>query len=500
MFVRQSGAASVSRREFFGAAGAGLVWSAGQARVTVPKSTDPSTELIFMSATKIAQSIREKKVTSLEVVRAHLAQIEKVNSKLNAVVQLSAERALAEAREADALLAKGRIKGPLHGVPMTIKDSFDTAGVVSTGGTLGRKDYVPSKDATVVARLRAAGAILMGKTNTPEFTLSSRPSNLIYGMTKNPYNLNHQPGGSSGGAAAIVASGGSPFDIGSDFGGSIRYPAHACGIAGIKPTSGRVPRTGHIVDYGGFFDSYQQVGPLARRVEDLVTILPIIAGPDDLDAAIVPMPLEDPAIVRLRELRTAYYTSNGIEEATAEIQQTVRTCAKLMSEAGARSTEARPPMMKEASDIRAKLGAADGRAWVKRLVRKAGTRQTSPELRLDGEPIKASEFTELVERLDEWRTAMLAFMENYDVVLCPPHHSPAPALEEPPFFPNYPNPYNMTGWPAAVVRAGTSPEGLPIGIQIVGRPWTEHVVLAVAAFIESQTGGWKKPSLDSGRS
>jgi amidase len=491
----------MSRREFIGAVGAGFVWSAEQARATFPKSTDTSTELIFMSATKLAQSIRDKKTTSFEVVRAHLAQIEKVNPKLNAVVQLCAERALAEARESDALLAKGQVKGPLHGVPMTIKDSFDTAGVISTGGTLGRRDFVPSKDATVVARLRAAGAILMGKTNTPEFTLSSKPTNLIYGLTKNPYNLNRQPGGSSGGAAAIVASGGSPFEIGSDFGGSIRYPAHACGITGIKPTTGRVPRTGHIVDYGGFFDAYQQVGPLARRVEDLVTILPIIAGPDYVDAAIAPMPLADPLTANVRDLRIAFYTNNGVEEATAEIQQTVRTCANLMSEAGARLTEARPPMMKDASDLRLKLAAADGRAWVKRLVRRAGTRQTSPELRLDGEPIKASEFTKLAEDLDEWRTAMLTFMENYDVILCPAHHSPAPPIDQPPFPAlNYTNAYNLTGWPAAVVRAGTSSEGLPVGVQIVGRPWTEHVVLAVAAHIESKTGGWKKPPLtDSGR-
>jgi amidase len=194
-----------------------------------------------------------------------------------------------------------------------------------------------------VARLRAAGAILLGKTNTPELTLSGRTSNLVYGVTRNPHNVNHSPGGSSGGAAAIVASGGSPFDIGSDFGGSIRYPAHACGIAGLKPTTGCVPRTGHIVDYGGMFDSFQQVGPLARRVEDLITILPIISGPDDIDAAIVPMTLGDPASASRRDLRIAFYASNGIEEPTADVQQAARTCATLLADAGARTTEARPP-------------------------------------------------------------------------------------------------------------------------------------------------------------
>ena len=220
-----------------------------------------STEPIFMSATKLAQWIREKKISSFEAVKACQSRIAAVNPKLNAVIELCTERALVEAKQADAAQAKGQIRGPLHGVPMTIKDSFDTAGVVSTGGTLGRKMYIPARDATVVARLREAGAILLGKTNTPELTLSFVTQNLIHGQTRNPYNLDHQPSGSSGGAAAIIAAGGAPFDIGSDYAGSIRAPAHACGIAGLKPTAGRVPRTGHIVGYGGPFDSWQQIGP-----------------------------------------------------------------------------------------------------------------------------------------------------------------------------------------------------------------------------------------------
>jgi amidase len=486
---------SLSRREFIAAAGAGVFWSAEQARAVFPRSTDPNTDLLFMSATKLAQSIREKRFSALEAVRAHLAQIERVNPRLNAVVQLCAERALAEARQLDALLARGTVKGPLHGVPMTIKDSFDTAGVVTTGGTLGRKDFVPGRDATVIARLREAGAVLMGKTNTPEFTMSFKTNNLVYGVTRNPYDLNRQPGGSSGGAAAIVASGGSSFEIGSDFGGSIRYPAHACGIAGIKPTTGRVPRTGHIVDYGGYFDAYQQIGPLARRVEDLVTILPIIAGPDDIDAAIVPMPLEDPASVNLRGLRVAFYTNNGIDQCQPAIQEVVRTCAGMLRSQGATVTEVSPPMMKEIHDIRPKLVAADGREWLKRLVRKSGTRQTSAELVLDATPIAASEFTRLAEQFDEYRTALLTFVENYDIILCPPSHTVAPPVDDPPGLNSYTITYNLTGWPGAVVRAGATAEGLPIGIQIVGRPWTEHVVLAVAAHVESQTGGWKKPPI-----
>ncbi len=460
-----------------------------------PKSSDPTTEVIFMSATKLAEWIREKKVSSEEAVKACVKRIEQVNPKINAVVQLCAERALVEAKEADALLTKGKLKGALHGVPMTIKDSFDTAGVVSTGGTLGRKDYIPGKDATVVARLREAGAILLGKTNTPELTLSGATDNLVYGPTKNPHNLGYQPGGSSGGAAAIVAAGGSPFDIGSDYGGSIRWPAHACGITGIKPTTGRAPRTGHIVDYGGAFDAFQQVGPLARRVEDLALILPIISGPDYIDAAIAPVPLGDPASVSLKSLRVAYYTTDGVQEPTPEIQAVVKKCAGLMDGAAAKVAEARPPMLKEAGEIRDKLIRADERAHVKRLLKKAGTRQTSPLLRLDGELLTPAQFTEQVEKLDACRSAMLAFLEDYDIILCPVNARPAPPLGEEltPLSASYTRVYNISGWPAAVVRAGTSPEGLPLGIQIVGRPWTEDVVLAVAAYIESKTGGWQRP-------
>jgi len=460
---------------------------------------DASDELIYFSATRLAQLVRDKKVSSEEVVKAHLARIEVVNPKLNAVVTLCAERALREARAADDALARGKVTGPLHGVPMTIKDSFETQGVVSTGGTLGRKGYIPGKDATVVARLREAGAILLGKTNTPELTLRATTDNLIYGPTRNPYKLEHEPAGSSGGAAAIIASGGAPFDVGTDYGGSIRLPAHACGVAGLKPTVGRVPRTGHIIDYGGAFDSFQQVGPLARRVEDLFLLLKIISGPDYIDAAIAPVPLGDPAAVRPRELRVAYYTTNGVVDPTPEIQKAVKDCAAHLAEAGCRVSEDRPPKLKEAYEIREKLVGADGRAHVRRLLSKYGTTSVSPGVRLEGEILTPAQFTDLLEQLDACRSEMLAWFEGYDLFLCPPSPYPARAFSaEPlpiPVAATYTSVFNITGWPAGVVRGSASPEGLPIGVQIVGRPWTEDKVLAAAQWIESRTGGWKKPPL-----
>jgi amidase len=197
----------------------------------------------------LADGLRRGELSSEAVTRAYLDRIEAVNPRLNAVVQLRREAALAEARAADRAPKEGR--GALHGVPVTIKDSLDTAGIVSTGGTKGRAAYVPEADATVVRRLRAAGAIVMGKTNTPDLTLSYETDNLVYGRTSNPFDVARTSGGSSGGACAIVAAGGSPLDVGSDTGGSIRLPAHFCGIAGLKPTAGRVPRSGHIIDYTG---------------------------------------------------------------------------------------------------------------------------------------------------------------------------------------------------------------------------------------------------------
>jgi amidase len=461
-------------------------------------------ELIYASAVTIAQAMREKKVSAKEVVEAHLQRIEAVNPALNAVVYTVSERALDEARAADRALARGEGQGPLHGVPMTIKDSLDAAGVVSTGGTKGRADFVPEHDATVVARLRAAGAILLGKTNTPELTLAGETDNLIYGQTNNPYDLSRTPGGSSGGAGAIIAAAGSPLDIGSDTGGSIRLPAHFCGIAGLKPTSGRVPRTGHIVPFAlGAVDSLTQNGPMARYVEDLILTLPIIAGVDWRDPGIVPMPLGDPAAVDLRSLRVAMHTDNGIKAPTPDIAAAVQTAAAALVDAGISVTADRPMALERAFELSKTLSGGDGRAWVRRLLGKAGTTAIHPWImrRLDeAQPLGVAEYTAMLEEVDRFRSEMLAFMQNYDVILCPVCAFPAPPhgttfTEEMWKGFSYTGAYNMTGWPGAVVRAGTSPQGLPIGVQIVARPWREDVALAVARHLETALGGWQRPAL-----
>jgi amidase len=481
-------------------------------------SSDKTEDPLYVSATKLAGLIRAKKITSVEAVKLCYARIDAVNPKINAVVFQCRERALAEAQLADEALAAGKVLGPLHGVPFTIKDSFDTAGVLSTGGTLGRKAYVPGKDATVVARVRVAGAILLGKTNTPEFTLGGGARgtyNLVYGQTYNPYHDHYNPSGSSGGAGAIVASGGSYFDIGSDYGGSIRGPAHANGIAGIKPTLGRSPRTGHIVGYGGAFDTFQETGPLARRVEDLYLLLSIIGGPDNWDARMAPVPLGDPAAVDLKKLRVAFALQPTgtpppapdappyAQPPTPQVAELLKQTVAYFTALGCTVKEDQPPKIRELAAVRQKFEGADDRDHIRRLLAKHGTGQASPGLQVSGTVLPAAEFTALCEQMDALKSEQLAWFENYDLFICPSGNTPA--LEVPPEFArapgggglggNFTSNFNTTGFPGAVVRVGVSDLGLPIGMQVVGQPWRDDQVLAALSHIESKTGGWQKPPI-----
>ena len=240
---------------------------------------------------------------------------------------------------------------------------------------------MPDADATVAARLRAAGGILLGKSNTPELTLAAETDNLVYGRTNNPFDVSRTTGGSSGGAGAIVTCGGAAFDIGSDTGGSVRYPAHFCGIAGLKPNSGRVPRTGHIVPHSmGAVDSLTQNGPMARYVEDLALVLPIISGPDWSDPFIVPVPLGDPADVDISRLRVCFYTDNGIGTPTPETIAAVRSAVAALADTGCAIEEDVPSIIAENPEISNKLSGGDGREWTKRALESWGTTEIFPYL------------------------------------------------------------------------------------------------------------------------
>ena len=493
------GSPTLSRREALTALGAvAAIVALPGCEPTVPTSAvapeldDP---LYYSTVRALAQAIRGQEVSSETVVQACLDRINEVNGDLNAVFQIQSEAALARAREADAALARGDVWGELHGVPMTIKDSLDTAGVVSTGGTQGRAAFVPERDATVVSRLWNQGAILLGKTNTPEFTLSFETDNLVYGMTNNPFDLDRSPGGSSGGAAATVAAGGTPFDIGSDYGGSIRLPSHFCGIAGIKPSAGRGPRTGHIYPFGGVQDSLQQIGPLARSVDDLALLLRLIAGPDDIDPGVAPLQWHDPEAVDLSSLRVSFHTDNGILTPTAETRRTIEEVARRLEPIVASVEEVRPTSIEQTTDLIA-LYRWDGGAAVRRLWRDAGT--TEPALQRPEAVLNAVELDALITQWYSFRSSMLSFMADYDAIVCPVNATPArlhgPDMDDLSGF-TYTFTYNLTGWPGAVVRAGTSPEGLPIGVQIVARLGREDVALAVAKCVESEFGGYQRPGL-----
>ena len=452
-------------------------------------------DLRALPARALAAALRRGELSSLDVTRACLDRIEAVNPRLNAVVQLRAEAALAEARRADTVPAAQR--GALHGLPMTIKDSLDTAEMISTGGTKGRAAFVPAADATVVQRVRAAGAILLGKTNTPDLTLNYETSNLVYGRTKNPYDLERTSGGSSGGAAAIVAAGGSPVEIGSDTGGSIRLPAHLCGIAGLKPTAHRVPRTGHIVNYEGVSQFLTHIGPLGRRVDDLAFLLPVLAGPDGVDPHVVPVPLGDHSAVRVPGLRVGSFTNLPPLSPTAETGSAVGAAVDALRRAGGEPREIDIPDSDQIFPTYMTVLFGDGGEAIRRALDRWGSAESTLRARMD--TMKAFTSAELMARyewLDGWRSRMLGLFAEVDVIVGPVNVGPAVRHDT---FDRataaYTQVFNLTGWPSTVVRAGTSPEGLPIGVQVVAPPWRDDVSMAVAQAIESGLGAFPGPKI-----
>jgi amidase len=435
-------------------------------------------------------------------MEAHLEQIRLINPPLNAAVEVFEDQAIAEARIADSAMARGEPPGPLHGVPFSIKDSIELAGRVCTAGTMGRKEASPSlQDATLVRRLRGAGAIPIARTNLPDLLFAFESDNLIFGATNNPYDSARTSGGSSGGEAALIAACGSPLGLGSDAAGSVRLPAAFCGIAGIKPTSGRLSRAGHFPPAGGWIEALWQIGPMARRVEDLSTAMALLVGPDGQDRTVVDVPFADPSHVERPGLRVAFYTDNGFAAADAEVSRVVRKAATSLSREGLRVDEARPACLANAYDLEMKILGADGGDSLWQYLAGLGSSEVHPLLRswlekLEPYRVDLAGFQRYWAEWDAYRTEMFAFFQNYDVILCPVYTQPAlphgtSTLDENFRGFSHTMAYNMTGWPAAVVRCGESASGLPIGVQIVAHPFKEDVALAVAGRLEEMFGGWK---------
>lgn len=468
-------------------------------------------DLTFLSAVEMAKQVREKKISPVELAEAHLSKIERLNPKLNAFVHVDAERVRGEARAAEDAVIRGQVLGPLHGVPISIKSSIEVAGFRCESGTRLRVGFVPKQDAPLVSRLRNAGAIVLGVTNTPEVLMAWETDNLLYGRTNSPWDLERTPGGSSGGGAAAIAAGMSAGGVGSDGGGSIRVPAHFSGICGLKPTPGRVPSTGHFPASGGPFSLIGVVGPMARTVADLKLLFEVMQGPDDGDPCAAPVPLRWPSGEEIKNLRVGYFEDDGRTPVTPEIRAAVRTAAEALRRMGFQVEPFRPEGLEEARLL-----------WKKFFVKCAGMLirpmfrgredDVSPILRQflewsDAEPeLTGESLLDAWIRRDVARAEFLAQMKKYPILLCPPAAIPAFRHGERSWLiqgktVNYLDAWSYTAWfnllgnPAGVVPVSHSAEGLPIGVQIVGRPWEEEQILGVAAVIEGECGARRIPRI-----
>ncbi len=468
-------------------------------------------DLTLLQATEMARLIHERKLSPAELAEAHLEKIARLNPKLNAFVEVDAERVRREARQSEDSLMSGEPVGPLHGVPISIKSSIEVAGMKCEAGTRLRKGFVSKQDAPLVSRLRAAGAIVLGMTNAPELLMAWETDNLLYGRTNSPWDIEHTPGGSSGGEAASIASGMSAGGVGSDGGGSIRVPAHFSGICGLKPTPGRISSTGHFPPSGGPFALIGVVGPMARTVVDMKALFEVMQGPDDGDTCSAPVPLRWPNKDELKKLRVGYFEDDGRTPVSTEIRQAVQIAAEVLRRAGFEVEPFRPAGLEEArilwKKFFVKMGGMmigpmfDGRGRDENPMLKQFLEWSAAEPSLSGPAVMDAWI-----RRDAVRAEFLAQMRQYPILLCPPAAVPAFRHGERSWVVegknveylnawSYAEFFNVLGNPAAVVPVSQNSEGLPIGVQIVGRPWEEEQVLSVAAEIEAGCSGFKIPPI-----
>lgn len=454
-------------------------------------------DLCYLDATELARRIRAREVSPVEVARAHLDRIAAVNPAINAIVTAN-PRALDEAKEAEAALVRGELRGPLHGVPITIKDCFDTAGVRTTRGSKLFADRVPRADATAVARLRSAGGIVLGKTNLPEFALWWESDNLVFGRTRNPWNLDRIAGGSTGGEGAALAAGLTALGLGSDVGGSIRHPAHCCGVVGLKATHGRVPLTGH---WPVTLLRAMHVGPLARSVRDVALGLRVLAGPDGQDPYAVPVPLsalpEAPA--RLPALAVGVTWDGGAAPVDPQVRAVVERAAHRLAELGCRVEPARIPALDENdwNALTMTLYAVEAGGYLGSVI---GGRMSElhPVLqrRLSFRVASLKDYQAALAECDRLKHDVAHFFSEYDLLLGPASPTPAHAhglAELTVAGKTVPTrhvlratlPWDITGSPALAMAFGWSEDRLPIAIQLIGRHYDEATVLSAGLALES---------------
>lgn len=486
--------------------------------------------LVFLPAHELAKGIRDRTFSAVEVLEAYLAQIVKHNTKLNAICTLDEEKARQRAKQADEAALRGENWGILHGVPITIKDIFETAGLRTTAGYKPLKNYVPQQDATVVSRLRAAGAIIVGKTNVAELASDYQGINDLFPRVNNPWNLDCTPGGSSSGSAAAVAAGLSPLDLGNDFGGSIRQPSHFCGVFGIKPTDRRVSTTGMIPEVPGMPKSIRQmmtVGSLARSIEDLQLCFSLIAGADPQQPDIPPVPLDTPSQKSLQNLRIAWTDELSTFPVAKEIKSALVSVAKKLVNVGMQIENWVPDFDFVAAcqiyfavatynmiysqpiafdDVRKQMPflfreATQGDRTLRNLINTAGT-----GLSIWLNPTLKGYFEALTER-DRLIAQMDKELEQWDVWLCLvamtpafTHRAKGEAVEvdgrKIPYLlasGAYTIPFSFTGYPVVVIPIGQTKDRLPIGMQIVGKRWREMELLATARQLTEIVGNYQRP-------
>ncbi|HUQ77097.1 MAG TPA: amidase family protein [Burkholderiales bacterium] len=474
----------------------------------------------FSSAVELAAAIRARRATAGDLVEMYLARIERHNGPLNAICTLDALGARVRAREADGAMARGDVWGPLHGVPMTIKDALETAGLRTTGGHPPLADHIPAKDASAVARLRAAGAILLGKTNVPPLSSDYRADNEIFGRTNNPWNLERTPGGSTGGGAAAVAAGLCAFDVGSDLAGSVRTPAHFCGLFGLKPTERRIPNTGHIPEPPNLPRAVRHMnvlGPLARSVDDLALITKAICGPDDAEWDVPPVPWTDPPERELRSYRLAWSTDFGGIPITGDTRSAIAKLAAGLAQSGCEIEECNPTAFSfdEAWEIwgeiaiteRAATGGDRSRERVSALNATLGEAYAVARGSARGVRATVADYAAALTRRDALITKLEKFFERWDAFICPVTVSPAighvpfgtpidvGGAKVPYFIAGtaYTCPFNLTGHPSVVLPLGANRDGLPIGVQLVAKRWAEPALLALARKVALITGPFTPP-------
>jgi amidase len=463
----------------------------------------------FETASGLARAIRKGKLTSREATEAHLERIDRLNAGVNALVVVDREGAIKAARAADRTAAKkGAKPGPLHGVPITIKEAFDVKGLHTTSSHPPLKGNLAASDASLVARLRAAGAVILGKTNVPELCADFQTESPLFGTSKNAWDDRRTAGGSTGGGAVAVAARLSPLELGSDIGGSVRNPAHYNGIFSLKPTEWRVPSQGHVPDLPGVtrVTRYMGVfGPLARSVDDLELALRIVAGPDGNEAEAPPVPIGSTPKLGASDLRIAVLDSNPLVKVSNDTAAVVQATARLLSKAGAKVRRAEPEGLdwtkgwEDWCDLFNYLvNALKPLEERERFFPMIDSSDPSARSAARGARLDMGQFFALLDRRDRLIRQCESFLDDYDAWLMPVMPDAAfirQSQREPLMIDGTPYPYffagtsynfiaNLTGQPSIVLPCGFSKEGLPIGLQLTGKRWGEAKLLGVAKVLE----------------